>query len=69
MLLACMPSRLTILHWTANWYALPWKDISPVSSFPWLPVVLCKAEPHGLFLLQFSSAVVLVQLTFGQSCW
>lgn len=49
MLLACMSSSLTILHWTANWYALPWKDISPVFSFPWLPIVLCKVEVSWAF--------------------
>lgn len=54
MLLVCMFSGLTVLYWTANWFAFPWRRLG-------LPL------PAFLSHIQFFT--VLVQLMFGQSCW
>jgi hypothetical protein len=43
------------------------KSTSPITIFPQLPIVIYVGlRPHGLFSIQF--AVILVQLTFIQSC-
>lgn len=73
MLLVCMFSGLTICHWTTNACALLGKIISPTPSSTQFPVVLYVGQrPHGLYPIHFSMAlfgVILVQLTFGRSCW
>lgn len=43
------PFSQIIWHWRDNWYALPGKAISPISSFPQLPILLCLgSRPPGL---------------------
>lgn len=47
------------------------KTTSPTPSSTWLPVVFCVVlRLRGFFPIQFGLFIgVLVQLTFGRSCW